>query len=489
MKSREKAYPDPRTNKSRKTAITVSFITAGLYAALGVISNLRVVASARTDVAEFFLYLLVAVIASLLPLGLAFLAKRSLKGAGISQVVLGGLYLFHFVLTLIRGNANGLAQVLGAVLPAVVYLTPGILCLSALRKGNEKRQPVNRTDGKPGEKTAGSAKQGNAEKQGGFEIVNGEIVAYTGHAVDLHIPETIDGQRVTKIGIRAFCDKNIESVTIPSTVKEIKGRAFEDNQISRIDLPENLEIIETAAFGGNRLTEISLPQTLTKINHGAFKNNKLTEVRIPDSVVYVGEYAFAGNPIKSVSVFTKQILDIGSFCEGIAVMERCKENKAGQDAENDDNFEYRDSVDGNVSIEKYIGTSKDVVIPGQYKGKGVDSIADSAFRGAGIASIVIPDTIKVIGEEAFYDNQLTEVEIPDSVEVIYSRAFQKNKLSWLKMSQNLNQLGMGAFTENHFTRVKVAHALLRRNEFMRYMLTTGFDAGVKIDVMPDSYYE
>lgn len=158
-----------------------------------------------------------------------------------------------------------------------------------------------------------------------------------------------------------------------------------------------------------------------------------------------------------------------------------------QKSNKDDKLEYEDTLAGCVAIKGYHGNSKHVEIPSELNGKKVTSIANYSFSDKGIESVSLPNTIKVIGEEAFYNNQLTEVIIPDSVEVIYSRAFKKNKLNHLDMSENLNQLGSGAFTENNFIRVRVPYSIIQRNEFMEFMLTQGFDAGVKIDIMPVTY--
>ena len=42
-------------------------------------------------------------------------------------------------------------------------------------------------------------------------------------------------------------------------------------------------------------------------------------------------------------------------------------------------------------------------------------IANEAFWGKGLKSIVIPDSVEWIGMRAFSQNQLTSVVIPDSV--------------------------------------------------------------------------
>ena len=59
-----------------------------------------------------------------------------------------------------------------------------------------------------------------------FKFCDGEITAYTGNDTQVTIPEQIAGQTVTKIGVRAFSNKNLTSVEIPYTVDEIGVGAF-----------------------------------------------------------------------------------------------------------------------------------------------------------------------------------------------------------------------------------------------------------------------
>ena len=129
------------------------------------------------------------------------------------------------------------------------------------------------------------------------------------------------------------------------------------------------------------------------------------------------------------------------------------------------------------------GGGTDVVIPSEIDGKKVVEIADNAFtsagvtpttisntkkvsvsylnnnkkdvatiplsripvEGLGITSVVIPSTVKSIGESAFENNQLTEVTIPSSVTSIGSYAFSGNKLTKLTIPSSVTSIERGAF--------------------------------------------
>ena len=142
-------------------------------------------------------------------------------------------------------------------------------------------------------------------------------------------------------------------------------------------------------------------------------------------------------------------------------------------------FAYED-VEGGISITGYsIEGGLDVVIPSNINGKKVVAIGDVAFTtrgveptgistnkieyniqplynkkdnyevvplgtasdGLGITSVIIPNTVKIIGDYAFNDNQLQTVTIPNSVTSIGSSAFLKNVSSNPNLTKIINKTG------------------------------------------------
>ena len=135
----------------------------------------------------------------------------------------------------------------------------------------------------------------------------------------------------------------------------------------------------------------------------------------------------------------------------------------------------------------YNGGGTDVVIPSEIDGKKVVGIGDYAFTdrgvipttvnntkkvmpsylysgnkasvhklaqtitGLGITSVVIPSTIKIIGESAFENNQLTEVVIPSSVTSIGIGAFAGNQLTKIIFPSTPLTIGCYAFADNPIT--------------------------------------
>ncbi|MCS4454628.1 leucine-rich repeat protein [Clostridium botulinum] len=127
--------------------------------------------------------------------------------------------------------------------------------------------------------------------------------------------------------------------------------------------------------------------------------------------------------------------------------------------------------------------SKDLSLPNTNEsGEKINEIADKAFCSEfeikgdsnesfkdkdkakqdpkiGINSVIIPDTVKIIGKEAFRNNCLTDINIPKSVTTIKDLAFNNNKLKTLSMPDSVTELGNGAFTLNDIEDLKFSKEL------------------------------
>ncbi len=71
-----------------------------------------------------------------------------------------------------------------------------------------------------------------------------------------------------------------------------------------------------------------------------------------------------------------------------------------------------------------------------------------SFSNKGLISVVIPNTVRIIGVDAFSNNNLTKVEIPDSVEWIDSEAFEVNQLEEVTIGSGIKYIGGYVFDYN-----------------------------------------
>ncbi len=83
----------------------------------------------------------------------------------------------------------------------------------------------------------------------------------------------------------------------------------------------------------------------------------------------------------------------------------------------------------------------------------------TASDGLGITSVIIPNTVKIIGEGAFRHNNLTSVEIPDTVISIGDYAFYFNKLTSVTIPNSVTSIGNSAFYGNNLTRVTIPNSV------------------------------
>lgn len=138
---------------------------------------------------------------------------------------------------------------------------------------------------------------------------------YAGYSGDVVIPAqvTTDGKTytVTAVGEDAFFADEVNSVTLPNTVTEIKDGAFYMcSSLTYVDLGGNVRTIGDSAFAGCPLTGITLPSTLERVGMFAFHMSKLAAVELPPSLKEIGISAFTATALTSV-VIPNSVTEVG----------------------------------------------------------------------------------------------------------------------------------------------------------------------------------
>jgi hypothetical protein len=112
------------------------------------------------------------------------------------------------------------------------------------------------------------------------------------------IYHVVVSEGITRIGGSAFASMNAQTVTLPSTLREIGLGAFRYSRFNQIDLPQGLTTIEREAFwNNNNLGKIMLPASLTYLGDSAFYAcHNLTKAYFAGDVpAYWGREAFIMN--------------------------------------------------------------------------------------------------------------------------------------------------------------------------------------------------
>lgn len=124
--------------------------------------------------------------------------------------------------------------------------------------------------------------------------------------LDIDIPESIihngDAYKVTSIADRAFYNKGITSITLPSTIKSIGSAAFGYNKIQTLNLPDGLSTISDSAFLGNQITILDIPNSVTSIGKAAFTYNQINYLKLSDNISTIYESTFMSNKLQTVDI-------------------------------------------------------------------------------------------------------------------------------------------------------------------------------------------
>ena len=260
-----------------------------------------------------------------------------------------------------------------------------------------------------------------------------------------------------------------------------------------IAVPQIMSVIESARKG-------SIESTAKLIAEGAereYTNRKIlgkdTNIECSDvSSMNSNDYGTCVITFDNAGKATVKVTGKGKFegytCNGNSTNMECVKGEIPGSTETAAQYFSYSEVEGGVSITGYnIEGGTDVVIPSEIDGKKVVEIADNAFTsagvtpttisntkkvsvsylnnnkkdvaaipligiplpdGLGITSVVIPSTVKSIGNRAFVNNQITEVVIPSSVTSIGKDAFSNNQLVSLTIS---GSVGASAFRNNKLT--------------------------------------
>jgi len=102
---------------------------------------------------------------------------------------------------------------------------------------------------------------------------------------------------VAYTNIFAFNEASIETLVLTDYMSKVaEGCFYNCEKLTSISIPQNIYVIEQDAFHNcaNLVGEITLPRRLTEIGSSAFRGcEKLTKINIPNTTSAIGEYAFA----------------------------------------------------------------------------------------------------------------------------------------------------------------------------------------------------
>ena len=244
------------------------------------------------------------------------------------------------------------------------------------------------------------------------------------------------GSSLTLLGDSAFygCSA-LQSVELPVTVSSVGTRTFAGcSALNAVGLG-NVSAIGEAAFNGcSALTEIAIPNGVETLGNYAFYGCSAlatvtlgTQERSSSSLKTIGDYAFAETAVKSV-VLPDGVSTLGNYafnkCASLATV------SLGNSLTAIGNYAFSD-------CEKLESVTF---------GSALETIGERAFASAKISSLVLPATVRTIGDWAFYNNPLTAITFNDGLQSIGSRAFYGVSVQTLNIPNSVTELGSYAFS-------------------------------------------
>ena len=331
------------------------------------------------------------------------------------------------------------------------------------------------------------------------------ITGYTGTAVDLDVPTTLDGYPVTRIGAKAFSSRTVQHIAFPDSVEYIEQYAIYDcSKLKTIRIPAGTSRIEpfavswcaqlakvTVAPGSAHYKDIdgvlfditgtalllypqhrkgtryTVPEGVTEIGSGAFSNNaQLETVTLPDSLAVIGESAFSGCSalrgvslpagLKSIGAYafdvcgalTKVLIPAGVGAVGHGAFRACLKLTAIEVAEGSAAFASRDGVlfsaDGRTLMAYPRGKAgTKYTVP-----KGTEIIDTEAFTGCTkLKNVALSRGVTEIRDSAFSNClNLEAVSLPDTLAMIGKDAFSECRyLKKISLPASVTSIGARAF--------------------------------------------
>jgi len=129
------------------------------------------------------------------------------------------------------------------------------------------------------------------------EVVSGDN-PYSGDILGIREVITVNNEdyAVTAIGESAFALNNINTISLPSSIRTIDEKAFYYSSVSSIIIPNGVRYIRKDAFSGcKQLENIELPESVEIIEQNVFSQcTQLKSITIPNRVKTIDRYSFMG---------------------------------------------------------------------------------------------------------------------------------------------------------------------------------------------------
>lgn len=407
------------------------------------------------------------------------------------------------------------------------------LLLPACGSSSSSKEHYSDSDG-----TDGLVYELNEEKNG--YIVTASLTPEK----EIKIPELYQGLPVREIGDEAFMYEEIDSLSLPRSLRKIGRRAFfnlsDEGELKEIDVPEGVTSIgEEAIAECYGLTSIGLPSTLKEIGESAFaldtslqrfrlpKENHYFELKgsilysedfkilytypldagytavdIPEEVEEIKPFAFYGDSAITSFEIGKNVKKIGDRALGAmrALTSMNAKRAASLTILGEGVFRENSkltSIELPSTIQEFGPNlfAKDTFLASVKLNFDYDEIPEGMFLNCGsLTSLTpLPDQVTSIGDDAFSGcSRLSELNFPSSLKRIGESAFVHTALETVNLPEGLEEIGKSAFRNcTALKKIALPSTLTSLGEASFGYITTLTEADcskIKITDIPDSCF-
>ncbi|WP_026429832.1 leucine-rich repeat protein [Schaalia georgiae] len=247
------------------------------------------------------------------------------------------------------------------------------------------------------------------------------------------LEEVVVGDGVTEIGDSAFRSaRELRGLGVrqadgsaaagfPFSLVTIGRDAFTESGLRSIDLPASVRSVGYGAFAETpNLAHVGLNEGLASIGEFAFNNTGISELAIPDSVTTVGGSAFGGNGSLTRVHIGRGVAagQLSTVFAGSPQLGAFTADPANASYEAVDGVLYSKDRTGLVAYPAAKGSGGTYTVL-----DGTTRIEPSAVFGAALTGIVLPDSLRSIGNKAFSGSGLESVVLPKGFQALEESAF------------------------------------------------------------------
>lgn len=210
---------------------------------------------------------------------------------------------------------------------------------------------------------------------------------------------------------------SVKNVVIEEGISSLGANLFAyDPELESVTLPSTLRTIGESAFRGTGITDVEIPPGVTEIMDHAFRGTKLTSVTIPAGVTVLRTYVFAETCIEHVTIpSTVRTLDTGAFATSALLTIDIEEGVTTLRLTGCDSITEL-IVPNSVTVLRVDCKSLETVV----LGTGMAAIPESCFNGCiSLYEITFNDSITQFNVRAFSGTpSLLSIEVPKNLRTL-----------------------------------------------------------------------